>query len=136
MIFMVILSIVFGILVLLQIIVFLLNTQREPSSYISGKTIIELKILAQDHLSDSDKVAMLIKELDYIDLCRADIKLKDILFKKLNNEGLLLQLSDGSKLAIIRALLIQLVHSDNEIVKIKLNEVQKILKTPGKIPRV
>lgn len=58
-------------------------TRQKPKEYIEGKTIIELKILADSHLSDSDKAKLVHQELNKINWDKIEIWQKDAIIENL-----------------------------------------------------
>lgn len=79
---MLILDLIFAALILIQIF-FLLYEKDEPSTSIEGKTIIELKIMADSYLTNPDKVSMIAQEIETIDWSKVEQWQKDALIEKL-----------------------------------------------------
>lgn len=72
----------------LLIIIFLWVKKEDPKEYIDGKTIIELKIMADKALSNPDKAKLLHQESNDIDWDEVEIWMKDeILSSLINNIG-------------------------------------------------
>lgn len=79
---MLILDLIFAALILIQIFL-LLYENEEYSPIIDGKTIIELKIMADSYLTNPDKVSMIAQEIETIDWSKVEQWQKDALIEKL-----------------------------------------------------
>lgn len=83
MIIMVGLSIVFGILIIIQAILVILRWSKKPE-FIDGKTLIELLVIADQHMSNSDKLIRVAKLLNEIDFSKIEAWQLHGFFNKIN----------------------------------------------------
>lgn len=81
--FMIILAIIFAILVFLQAILVISRWSKKPE-FIDGKTLIELLVIADQHMSDSDKLVRIAKLLNEIDFSKIETWQLHAFFNKIN----------------------------------------------------